>query len=127
MRIETVINAPRDLSCNARLPQSRMNFRPEPVRANRRILDAERPARAPSLRVQIVYIGEGMTGRDAFGAVLIGSSVAYFTIADHREATAQGLWAEQTAPVVRAGQGVVLPRMATAGSGLSAPPAPDDG
>jgi len=75
----------------------------------------------------VIFLGEGMTGRDALGAVLIGSSVAYFTIADHREATAQGLLAEQTAPVIRAGQDVVLPRMATAASGQSAPPTPDDG
>ena len=35
----------------------------------------------------VIFLGEGMTGRDALGAVLIGSSVAYFAIADHREAT----------------------------------------
>ncbi len=39
----------------------------------------------------VIFLGEGMTGRDALGAVLIGSSVAYFAIADHREATAQAL------------------------------------
>lgn len=39
----------------------------------------------------VVFLGEGMTGRDALGAVLIGSSVIYFAIADHREATAQAL------------------------------------
>jgi hypothetical protein len=75
----------------------------------------------------VIFLGEGLTGRDALGAVLIGSSVAYFTIADHREATAQSLRAEQTAPLIRAGQDVALPRMATAGSGQSAPPASDDG
>lgn len=39
----------------------------------------------------VVFLGEGMTGRDAVGAVLIGSSVVYFAIADHREAPAQAL------------------------------------
>jgi drug/metabolite transporter (DMT)-like permease len=39
----------------------------------------------------VVFLGEGMTGRDTLGAVLIGSSVIYFAIADHREATAQAL------------------------------------
>jgi drug/metabolite transporter (DMT)-like permease len=52
----------------------------------------------------VIFLGEGMTGRDALGAVLIGSSVLYFVIADHREATAQALRAEQTAPVIRAEQ-----------------------
>ena len=75
----------------------------------------------------VIFLGEGMTGRDALGAFLIGSSVVYFTIADHREATAQGRWAEQTAPVIRAEQDVVVPTMATAGSGQSAPPTPDAG
>jgi O-acetylserine/cysteine efflux transporter len=37
----------------------------------------------------VLFLGEGMTARDVFGAVLIGSSVAYFAFADHREATAQ--------------------------------------
>jgi O-acetylserine/cysteine efflux transporter len=37
----------------------------------------------------VIFLGEGMTGRDALGAALIGSSVLYFAIADHREATAQ--------------------------------------
>ena len=45
----------------------------------------------------VIFLGEGMTGRDALGAVLIGSSVLYFAIADHREATAQALRAEQDA------------------------------
>ena len=45
----------------------------------------------------VVFLGEGMTARDALGAALIGSSVLYFTIADHREATAQALSAEQDA------------------------------
>ena len=49
----------------------------------------------------VIFLGEGMTGRDALGAVLIGSSVVYLAIADHREATAQALRAEQTAPVIR--------------------------
>jgi O-acetylserine/cysteine efflux transporter len=37
----------------------------------------------------VLFLGEGMTARDVFGAVLIGSSVVYFAVADHREATAQ--------------------------------------
>lgn len=45
----------------------------------------------------VIFLGEGMTGRDALGAVLIGSSVLYFAMADHREATAQALLAEQDA------------------------------
>jgi O-acetylserine/cysteine efflux transporter len=45
----------------------------------------------------VIFLGEGMTGRDALGAILIGSSVLYFAIADHREATAQALRAEQDA------------------------------
>jgi O-acetylserine/cysteine efflux transporter len=36
----------------------------------------------------VVFLGEGMTARDVLGAVLIGSSVLYFAIADHREAAA---------------------------------------
>ncbi len=43
----------------------------------------------------VLFLGEGMSGRDAVGAVLIGSSVVYFAIADHREATAQALCADQ--------------------------------
>jgi hypothetical protein len=39
----------------------------------------------------VVFLGEGLTARDAFGAVLIGSSVVYFAIADRREARAQAL------------------------------------
>jgi O-acetylserine/cysteine efflux transporter len=45
----------------------------------------------------VLFLGEGMSGRDALGAVLIGSSVVYFAIADHREATAQALCADQDA------------------------------
>jgi O-acetylserine/cysteine efflux transporter len=45
----------------------------------------------------VIFLGEGMTGRDALGAILIGSSVLYFAIADHREATAQARHAEQEA------------------------------
>ena len=45
----------------------------------------------------VIFLGEGMTGRDALGAFLIGSSVLYFAIADHREATAQARRAEQDA------------------------------
>ena len=37
----------------------------------------------------VLFLGEGMTARDVLGAVLVGSSVVYFAIADHREATAQ--------------------------------------
>ncbi len=35
----------------------------------------------------VVFLGEGLTGRDGLGAVLIGSSVLYFVIADRRDAT----------------------------------------
>jgi O-acetylserine/cysteine efflux transporter len=45
----------------------------------------------------VIFLGEGMTGRDALGAILIGSSVLYFAIADHREAAFQALRAEQDA------------------------------
>ena len=51
MRIETVIDAPRDLGCNARLPNLD-ELQAKARAANRRILNAERPARAPSLRAQ---------------------------------------------------------------------------
>jgi drug/metabolite transporter (DMT)-like permease len=37
----------------------------------------------------VIFLREGVTSRDALGAVLIGSSVLYFTIADRREASAQ--------------------------------------
>ena len=37
----------------------------------------------------VLFLREDLTARDVFGAVLIGSSVVYFAIADHREATAQ--------------------------------------
>jgi O-acetylserine/cysteine efflux transporter len=37
----------------------------------------------------VVFLGEGMTARDALGAVLIGSSVLYFAIADHRSSGAR--------------------------------------
>jgi hypothetical protein len=39
----------------------------------------------------VIFLGEDMTSRDALGAVLIGSSVLYFTIADRRDAAAQAL------------------------------------
>ena len=45
----------------------------------------------------VILLGEGMTSRDALGAVLIGSSVLYFAIADHREASAQALRTEPDA------------------------------
>src|SRR6266536_2849756 len=41
MRIETVVNAPRDLGCNARLPNLE-ELQAKARAANRRILDAER-------------------------------------------------------------------------------------
>ena len=51
MRIETVINAPRDVGCNARLPN--LDEPAAKARAiNTRILDAERVARVVSSRVQ---------------------------------------------------------------------------
>jgi O-acetylserine/cysteine efflux transporter len=37
----------------------------------------------------VVFLGEGMTARDALGAVLIGLSVLYFAIADHRSSGAR--------------------------------------
>jgi O-acetylserine/cysteine efflux transporter len=37
----------------------------------------------------VLFLREGLTARDVLGAVLIGSSVVYFAVADHREATAQ--------------------------------------
>jgi drug/metabolite transporter (DMT)-like permease len=37
----------------------------------------------------LAFLGERMTGRDAVGAVLVGSSVLYFTIADRRAARDQ--------------------------------------
>ena len=37
----------------------------------------------------VVFLGEGMTARDVLGAVLVGSSVVYFAVADHRGAAAQ--------------------------------------
>ena len=37
----------------------------------------------------VIFLREGVTSRDALGAVLIGSSVLYFTITDRREASAQ--------------------------------------
>ncbi len=57
----------------------------------------------------VIFLGEGMAPPVGLGAVLIGSSVLYFAIADHREATAQALRAEQDAlrllPVTAAGPG----------------------
>jgi O-acetylserine/cysteine efflux transporter len=38
----------------------------------------------------VAFLGEGMTARDALGAALIGASVLYFAIADHREAAPPG-------------------------------------
>ena len=57
----------------------------------------------------VVFLGEGMTVRDAFGAIRIGSSVLYFAIADRRSpiadrrsptahATAYAIAADQDAP-----------------------------
>jgi O-acetylserine/cysteine efflux transporter len=54
----------------------------------------------------VVFLGEGMTGRDVLGAVLIGSSVLYFAIADHREATAQALSARPGCYAAGPGDGV---------------------
>jgi hypothetical protein len=39
-----------------------------------------------------------VTSRDALGAVLVGSSVLYFTIADRREGSAKTVTAEQATP-----------------------------
>ena len=68
----------------------------------------------------VVCLGEDMTIRDALGAALIGSSVLYFTIADHRAATAQALSAEQDAPRL-------LPVTAGAAHSRSEPPASSAG
>ena len=51
MRIETVINAPRDLGCNARLPNLEA-LQAKARAANHRILEADVPSRAPSSRAQ---------------------------------------------------------------------------
>ena len=51
MRIETVVNSPRDLGCLARLPNLD-ELQAKARAANRRILETERAARAPSLRAQ---------------------------------------------------------------------------
>ena len=45
----------------------------------------------------VVFLGEAITSRDAVGAILVGSSVLYFAIADRREATAEALPAQQDA------------------------------
>jgi O-acetylserine/cysteine efflux transporter len=45
----------------------------------------------------MVFLGESVSVRDAFGAGLIGSSVLYFAIADHREAAAPAVRADQDA------------------------------
>jgi O-acetylserine/cysteine efflux transporter len=45
----------------------------------------------------VIFLHEGVTSRDALGAVLIGSSVLYFTNADRREASAQAQKAQQNA------------------------------
>jgi O-acetylserine/cysteine efflux transporter len=42
----------------------------------------------------VVFLREGMTSRDAFGAFLVGSSVLYFAIADRRNTAAQAIRAE---------------------------------
>jgi O-acetylserine/cysteine efflux transporter len=44
----------------------------------------------------VIFLGEGMTRRDTLGALLIGSSVLYFAIADHREAMASRAEQETT-------------------------------
>jgi len=45
----------------------------------------------------VAFLREGMNARDVVGAVLIGSSVVYFAVADHREAMPQALRAGQDA------------------------------
>jgi drug/metabolite transporter (DMT)-like permease len=45
----------------------------------------------------VIFLGEGVTGRDGLGAVLIGASVLYFAVADRRDATAQTIRAEHDA------------------------------
>jgi O-acetylserine/cysteine efflux transporter len=51
----------------------------------------------------MVFLGEDMTAGDAVGAGLIGASVLYFAIADHRQAAA---------PAVRAGHDTAVPAAA---------------
>jgi EamA-like transporter family len=34
----------------------------------------------------VTFLGEGVTGREAIGALLVGTSVLYFTVAERREA-----------------------------------------
>jgi O-acetylserine/cysteine efflux transporter len=43
----------------------------------------------------VVFLREGMTSQDAFGAFLVGSSVLYFAIADRRNTAAQAIRAER--------------------------------
>jgi O-acetylserine/cysteine efflux transporter len=76
----------------------------------------------------VAFLGEGMNARDGVGAVLIGSSVVYFAVADHREAMPKALRAEQDAlrplPVTAVS---VHRRSATspvAAAGLTTPPGP---
>ncbi len=45
----------------------------------------------------VIFLREGMTSRDALGAVLVGSSVLYFAIADRREASAEASRTEPNA------------------------------
>jgi O-acetylserine/cysteine efflux transporter len=45
----------------------------------------------------VIFLRESVTSRDALGAVLVGSSVLYFTIADRREASAKTLTADPAA------------------------------
>jgi drug/metabolite transporter (DMT)-like permease len=42
----------------------------------------------------VIFLRESVTSRDALGAVLVGSSVLYFTIADRREALAKAVTAD---------------------------------
>ena len=46
----------------------------------------------------VIFLREGMTSRDALGAVLIGSSVLYFIIADRRDAAAAAQALENPIP-----------------------------
>jgi O-acetylserine/cysteine efflux transporter len=82
----------------------------------------------------VVFLGEGMTSRDVLGAVLVGSSVLYFAIADRRDAAAQatgteprpapargtahsGQQGQLDGPAAGAGDSVVSPPSGEAGRG----------
>jgi len=76
----------------------------------------------------VAFLGEGMNARDGVGAVLIGSSVVYFAVADQREAMPQALRAEQDAlrplPVTAVSVHRRSETSPVAAAGLTTPPGP---